>query len=199
MWPMTNLSLLELLFYSFGSLLLLREGLLTVQSMRTSIGARKKRLLALQVGIRADDLTPLETARRTEVMAKMPMENTEGIRVARSVFVLLICCAISFLAGRWQRDFQAYRKLAVSSFHSRPHVSWKVVREYAVGNRVGYDLELPGGDITPNFIPCESRGLHPGMVVTSAGFTDKGECLSFAEPGWMKIEYPNLALKGKSQ
>jgi hypothetical protein len=81
-----------------------------------------------------------------------------------------------------------------NSFHSRPQVHWRVVREYPVADRrTGYDIELPGGDITHNVIPCEYRGIHPGMTITSVGFRDMGDCLSFAEPGWMKIEYEKLA------
>lgn len=74
------------------------------------------------------------------------------------------------------------------TFHARPQVHWKVIREYPIDGRIGYDIELPGGDVTRNFIPCEYRGLHPGMVIISAGFRDRGDCLSFAGMGWMKIE-----------
>lgn len=90
----------------------------------------------------------------------------------------------------------------LAAFHARPQVHWKIVREYPSRTLIGFpafDVEQ-NGDITHNVTPCERRGLHPGAVITSVGFRDMGECLSFAEPGWMKIEYPDsrdVAMKGQ--
>lgn len=112
--------------------------------------------------------------------------------ITLSTIMAVIIGGLAFDLGK--REGYALRDHEISQqpFHVRKTIHWLVTEEYPSASYPGHTAFTVDqyGDKTRDLTPCEERGLHPGAVVVSAGFRDMGKCLSFAEPGWMNIEWP---------